>query len=109
MARTIQRFYSWRHPFGKSLSFTLDVSPRECRAIARGTYCCLILLWVEIQRILLSVGDTLAIIVPEDGEIHISCMACTRAHACCAGTNPFTSICMGFGCGEFKGLVRHVR
>eukprot|EP00752_Nemacystus_decipiens_P010558 g9402.t1 len=22
-----------------------------------------------------------------------------------AGTNPFTSICMGFGCGEFQGLV----
>lgn len=22
------------------------------------------------------------------------------------GTNPFTSICMGFGCGEFQGLVR---
>lgn len=22
-----------------------------------------------------------------------------------AGTNPFTSICMGFGCGQFQGLV----
>ena len=32
-------------------------------------------------------------------------MITTDVYFTCPGTNPFTSICMGFGCGEFQGLV----